>query len=73
MTKTILVICVAIAIGAVAYVVLFQNQGMAPIVDEACPAGYERVGEGCITHQEACELQGDNYFYDVSEKKCLAH
>lgn len=73
MIKAILVICVAIAIGAVIYVVLFQNQNetMSPIVDPQCEAGYTLVGEGCMTLQEACELQGDNYYYDISEEKCL--
>lgn len=66
-------IAVAIVIAVAAYVVLFSNTevALAPIVDEACPTGTERVGEGCISHQEACELQGDNFFYDISEKKCL--
>ena len=73
MSKTIFAICVAIAIGAVMYVVVFQNKNETPIVDEACPNGYERVGEGCMTHQEACELQGDNYFYDVSASICISH
>ncbi len=73
MNRTFLGIALAVLIAVAAYVVLFSNTevALAPIVDEACPTGTERVGEGCISHQEACELQGDNFFYDISEKKCL--
>ena len=39
--------------------------------EEACPTGTERIGEGCISHKEACELQGDQYHYDTATQKCL--
>jgi hypothetical protein len=70
--KNIALLCIAIALGVGLIFFLFgADSAPAPIVDEACPTGYTLVGEGCVTLQEACELQGDNYFYDISEEKCL--
>jgi hypothetical protein len=74
MSKTTLFSAAAvIALIIATYFVLFQNQNetQAPIVDPTCGPGYELVGEGCMTHDEACKLQGDNFFYDISEERCL--
>lgn len=71
MNKTIVIIGVAVAVAIAAYVLL-GNQGtaQAPIVDPVCGEGYELVGEGCMTHQEACELQGDGYRYHEDTERC---
>lgn len=72
MNKTIVIGLTAVAIAVAAYVVLFNNnQAQAPIVDAECPRGYELVGEGCMTHDDACALAGDQYSYDEATEECL--
>lgn len=75
MSKTNLICALAIiALVIAGYFMFFQQQeDRGPITDPKCAAGYTVVGEGCVTLKEACELQGDNYYYDVSEGKCLSH
>ncbi len=52
---------------------LYQQQAAlkAPIVDEPCPSGTQRVGEGCMTDREACEIRGDQYYFDTKTDECL--
>jgi len=72
MNKTAIAVLIAIAL-VVAAVVLFgkQNVAQAPIVDPICEPGYELVGEGCIPAKEACELGGDQYYFDEATEECL--
>lgn len=73
MNKPLVFSLTAVAIAVAAYVVFFtDNRAMAPIVDPECPRGYELVGEGCMTHEDACALQGDNYSYDEVLGECVS-
>lgn len=47
------------------------GEAQPPIVDPICEPGYELVGEGCIPASEACELGGDDYYYDEETQECL--
>lgn len=82
MNKIGLWICVAAALAAVMYVVVFRDDEpqapvvatqeiQAPIVDPICEPGYELVGEGCIPASEACELGGDDYYFDEATQECV--
>ncbi|MFZ2887201.1 MAG: GerMN domain-containing protein [Minisyncoccia bacterium] len=71
--KTTLVSIVAVlALIAAAYVVLFQNQNeKAPILDDVCPQGTTRVGEGCMPLRDECEGRGDSYEYNDMTGECI--
>lgn len=72
MTKTTITAVIAIAIvAALVFFVFGKDVAHAPIVDPTCEPGYELVGEGCITHDEACKLQGDQYYFDEAAQECL--
>lgn len=74
MNKTTLAVLTALALAVAAYVVLFGSAEnvQAPIVDEQCPVGTTRVGEDCMPLKEACELGGDQYYFDEARKECLS-
>ncbi len=40
-------------------------------VNEACPTGTERVGEGCMPLKDACEMRGDGYSFDETTQQCV--
>lgn len=71
MTKT-LVIVLGVAIGAALVFFMFGKDTVSEFVaTDECPAGYEVVGEGCMTHEDACELQGDDYSFDEMSEECV--
>jgi hypothetical protein len=74
MNKTIVAVLIALAVAIAAFFVLFGKQevAQAPIVDPQCPEGYELVGEGCMTAKEACELGGDQYYFDEAKEQCFS-
>ncbi|MFZ2555312.1 MAG: hypothetical protein WAZ27_02540 [Minisyncoccia bacterium] len=37
----------------------------------ACERGTVRVGEGCMTQKDACEIGGDQYYFDEATQECL--
>lgn len=70
MTKTAVIVA-ALVLGAIFVFVLFgRGSSPAPIVDEACKAGYTRLGEGCVPLKEACEAGGDGYVFDAATEEC---
>lgn len=70
MTKTAIILGV-VAIAIALFLVFFGAKGTpGPIVDPVCDEGYQLVGEGCMPNSEACELQGDNYYYDAILNEC---
>ncbi len=71
MPKTAISVGVVVAIGIAIYFAIFVNSAEAPIIDPTCEPGYELVGEGCIPASEACELRGDQYYFDESKQECL--
>lgn len=71
MNKTAATVAVLV-VGALLVFALFgRNSAEAPIVDAECPQGYERVGEGCMPAKDACEIGGDQYYYDETKQECL--
>jgi hypothetical protein len=73
MNKTAAGISIAIALAVASFFVLFgkQNEAQAPIVDPTCEPGYTLIGEGCISLKDACELQGNQYYFDEASEQCL--
>jgi len=73
MNKTLITVLIVLALAVASYFILFGNEDVAqaPIVDEACQAGYTRLGEGCVTLKEACEAGGDQYYFDEAQQECL--
>lgn len=73
MQKTTVIVSIAIALGAAVWFLVPRNDPpeMAPIVDEACQAGYTRLGEGCVPLKEACEAGGDGYVFDEARGMCV--
>jgi len=70
MTKT-LVIAVGVAIGAALVFFMFGKETVREYTANDCPAGYEVVGEDCMPQEDACELQGDGYYFDEMTQECL--
>ena len=66
-----LVLAVAVFVGIFAVLALKPVDSLPPIIDPTCEPGYVLVGEGCMTEQEACELQGDQYVFDESIPGCI--
>ncbi len=75
MAKTAAIIAVAVLGIGLVFLMFGKTDApeMAPIVDPTCEPGTERVGEGCMPLKDACEIQGDNYYFDESQQKCLQH
>ncbi len=74
MSKTTAVAIITVMLGFVFILLMIGRADapeMAPIVDPICAPGYELVGEGCISTKEACEIQGDNYYFDEEQRRCL--
>jgi hypothetical protein len=72
MNKITIAVLIALAVAIAAFVLFGkQNVAQAPIVDPECPEGYELVGEGCVSAKEACELGGDQYYFDEAKEQCL--
>lgn len=73
MNKITIAVLIALALAIAAFVLFGkQNVAQAPILDPQCPEGYELVGEGCISAEEACELGGDQYYFDEAKEQCLS-
>ena len=72
MNKIIVSVLITIALVVAAFVLFGKrNVAQAPIVDPTCEPGYTLVGEGCISLKDACELQGNRYYFDEATEQCL--
>lgn len=72
MNKTVFIGLVGIIVIVGLITLYGKDTAEAPIVDEACATGYARVGEGCMPLKDACELGGDQYYFNEATEECVA-
>lgn len=71
MSKTAIIL-VGLAVGAALVFFMFGKDTVSEFAaTDECPAGYEVVGEGGMPAKDACELAGDQHYFDEMTEECL--